>query len=114
MPGPINRHLRGEAARGAGPGTGALRWGLVNEVVEDDRSVLEAALALAGRITVNAPLAVQASKRVAAGADGGAIVAEAALWERSHREIGALVRSEDAREGPLAFAEKRAPVWKAR
>ena len=92
----------------------ALRWGLVNEVVEDDRSVLEAALALAGRITVNAPLAVQASKRVAAGADGGAIVAEAALWERSHREIGALVRSEDAREGPLAFAEKRAPVWKAR
>ena len=86
----------------------ALRWGLVNEIVEDDQPVLDAALALAGRITVNAPLAVQASKRVAVGLD------EQACWERSNREIAALVRSEDAREGPLAFAEKRAPVWKAR
>ncbi len=86
----------------------ALRWGLVNEIVEDDQPVLDAALALAGRITVNAPLAVQASKRVAVGLD------EQACWERSNREIAALVRSEDAREGPLAFAEKRPPVWKAR
>lgn len=86
----------------------ALRWGLVNEIVEDDQPVLDAALALAGRITVNAPLAVQASKRVAA------VLDEQACWERSNREIAALVRSEDAREGPLAFAEKRAPVWKAR
>ena len=92
----------------------ALRWGLVNEIVDDEVSVLEAAIALAGRITVNAPLAVQASKRVAAGADHGAIADETPRWERSNREIAALIRSEDAREGPLAFAEKRAPVWKAR
>ena len=30
------------------------------------------------------------------------------------REIGALMRSETPKEGPLAFAEKRQPVWKAR
>jgi crotonobetainyl-CoA hydratase len=30
------------------------------------------------------------------------------------REIGALMRSEDAKEAPLAFAQKRAPVWQAR
>ena len=92
----------------------ALRWGLINEIVTDGNSVLDAAIALAERITVNAPLAVQASKRVAAGADDGTITAEKAAWERSNRETNAVFRSEDATEGPIAFAEKRPPVWKAR
>jgi crotonobetainyl-CoA hydratase len=91
----------------------AARWGLVNQVV-DDGTVLEAALALAERITVNAPLSVWASKRVAYGADDGVIPGEQAGWARTGREFGAVLRSEDAKEGPRAFAEKRAPVWKAR
>ena len=91
----------------------ALRWGLINDVVPDG-TVVDAALALAERITVNAPLAVQASKRVAVGVDDGTITADEAGWSRTMREIGALMRSEDAKEGPLAFAEKRQPVWKAR
>ncbi len=92
----------------------ALRWGLINQVVPDGGSVLEAAVALAERITVNAPLAVQASKRVAAGVDDGAITAERDSWKRSNREMRVVFTSEDAMEGPMAFAQKRAPVWKAR
>ena len=91
----------------------AARWGLINEVVPDG-TVLDAALALAERITVNAPLAVQASKRVALGVDEGAITAEKDSWKRSNREMRAVFSSEDAMEGPMAFAQKRAPVWKAR
>ena len=92
----------------------ALRWGLINEVVPDGSSVLEAAVALAERITCNAPLAVQASKRVAAGVDDGAIAAEQDAWKRSNREMRVVFGSEDAMEGPMAFAQKRATVWKAR
>jgi len=91
----------------------ALRWGLINAVVPDGTE-LDAALALAARITCNAPLAVQASKRVAVGADAGVITGDEPGWSRTNREIGGLMKSEDAREGPLAFAEKRPPVWKAR
>ncbi|MCV7344293.1 crotonase/enoyl-CoA hydratase family protein [Mycolicibacterium rhodesiae] len=91
----------------------ALKWGLINDVVPDG-TVVDAALALAQRITVNAPLAVQASKRVAVGVDDGVITDDEAGWTRTMREIGPLMKSEDAKEGPLAFAEKRQPVWKAR
>ena len=92
----------------------ALRWGLINEVVPDGGSVLEAAVALAERITCNAPLAVQASKRVAAGVDDGVVAAEQDAWKRSNREMCTVFSSEDAMEGPMAFAQKRVPVWKAR
>ncbi|MEE6137401.1 crotonase/enoyl-CoA hydratase family protein [Mycobacterium sp. 050128] len=91
----------------------AWEWGLVNQVVKDG-SVLDAALAMAARIAVNAPLSVQASKRIAAGVDEGVITADEVGWERTVNEMRTLIRSEDAKEGPLAFAEKREPVWKAR
>ncbi|OBK84306.1 crotonase/enoyl-CoA hydratase family protein [Mycolicibacter sinensis] len=89
------------------------RWGLVNRVV-DDGGALQAALELAEQITGNAPLSVRATKRIAYGVEDGAIPGEAADWARTGREFSALLKSEDAKEGPRAFAEKRAPVWKAR
>jgi len=91
----------------------ALAWGLINQIVTQG-PVLDAALALAARVTVNAPLSVQASKRIAYGVDGGVITGDEPGWERTVREMRTLIRSEDAREGPLAFAEKREPVWQAR
>lgn len=91
----------------------ALRWGLINEVVPDGAE-LDAALALAERITVNAPLAVQASKRVAYGAENGTVPGDENGWKLTNREFSTLLKTEDAKEGPLAFAEKREPVWKAR
>lgn len=91
----------------------AQSWGLVNQVVPTGTG-LEAALVLAKRITMNAPLAIQASKRVAYGVQNGAIAAEEALWRLNDHEFPLLMQSEDAKEGPLAFAEKRPPVWAAR
>ncbi|CQD19622.1 enoyl-CoA hydratase, EchA1 [Mycobacterium lentiflavum] len=91
----------------------AWEWGLVNQVVKEG-SVLDAALAMAARVTVNAPLSVQASKRIAVGVDDGVITGDEVGWERTVNEMRTLIRSEDAKEGPLAFAEKREPVWKAR
>ena len=95
------------------PAARAAEFGLVNHVVPLT-DLMPTALALAEKIAANAPLSVQASKRVALGIDEGRIAADAPYWEHNTRERGVLMRSEDAREGPLAFAQKRKPEWKAR
>ncbi len=83
--------------------------------------MLDAALDLALVIAANAPLAVQASKRVASGSYGGTqgglprdLPYERAAWQANDEEIVALMSTEDAIEGPTAFTEKREPVWKAK
>ena len=91
----------------------ALEFGLVNAVVPR-AGLLDAALALAERIAVNAPLSVQASKRIALGIADGIIPGDEAAWTQTRKETAAVMRSDDAREGPRAFAEKRAPVWQGR
>lgn len=91
----------------------ALELHLVNRVVPAAR-VVEEAMELAAVIAANAPLSVQASKRVALGISGGARPGEVETWALSDAEMIAVMTSEDAAEGPRAFAEKRAPVWKAR
>ena len=109
----IRRGLADSPRLKASSAAEAARWGLINQVVPDG-TVLDAALALAERVTVNAPLSVQASKRIAYGADDGVIPAEEPAWARTAREFSTLLRTEDAKEGPLAFAEKRRPIWKSR
>ena len=86
----------------------AYELGLINRL--SDGPVLDEALALAGDIAANGPLAVRASKRVIA---ESRLWSEAEMWERQEEIVGPVFESEDAREGAAAFAEKRAPVWKA-
>ena len=84
--------------------------GLVSRLVEPG-SAVDAALELAGAIAANGPLAVAASKRILVEAPGWA---EDELWERQAEIADPVRESEDAREGSLAFAEKRAAVWRGR
>ncbi|MDV6299030.1 crotonase/enoyl-CoA hydratase family protein [Dietzia maris] len=91
----------------------ALDLHLINHVVPADR-LLDTALELAGTIAANAPLAVQGTKRVALGITDGGRPAEVDQWKVNDTETITVMTSEDAAEGPRAFAEKRAPVWKAR
>lgn len=91
----------------------ALRYGFANRVVPL-ADLLPTAIALAEKIAGNAPLSVQASKRVALRIVDGQIAGDDAHWADNSRERKMLMASEDAREGPLAFAQKRKPEWKAR
>ena len=88
----------------------AHRVGLVNRVVLADRLMPEA-MALARRIAANGPLAVQAVKRTVRQATGRPLDSGYALEDEAKRRV---LATEDAREGPRAFAEKRAPVWVGR
>jgi len=88
----------------------ALALGLVNQVVPRDQ-VVDAAVALAERIAANAPVAVRCSLRMLREAPD---LPEPDAWRRSGELAGEVFRSEDAREGPRAFAEKRPPRWTGR
>jgi len=92
------------------PAERAYEMGLLNAVVPRER-LLDVARDYAARIVANAPLAVRATKR--------------SVWEglgmslrdayRNESAIAAEVfRTEDAKEGPRAFAEKRPPRWQGR
>jgi enoyl-CoA hydratase/carnithine racemase len=84
--------------------------GLVNRVVPRPKLLAEAQ-ALAAVIARNAPLSVRAGKRMIY-AVAGASLADA--LDAGDRIWQPVYESEDAQEGPRAFREKRAPVWRAR
>jgi enoyl-CoA hydratase/carnithine racemase len=88
----------------------ALELGLVNRVVPGD-DLMDVARELARRICENAPLAVRETLALARLAFD---LPEEELWSRSAEAWERINRTEDSREGPLAFAEKRPARWKAR
>jgi enoyl-CoA hydratase len=89
------------------PAERAHALGLVN-VLAEPGTALDAAIALAEKITANGPLAVAATKR---------IITESRGWSRDTRYteqmkiLGPVFASKDAKEGAVAFAEKRPPRW---
>ena len=88
----------------------AARWGLINKVVPKDK-LMDTAREYARKIAANAPLAVQAAKEMA--------VRGREMDRTTGLRVEALTNrllqfTEDAKEGPAAFAEKRSPNFKGR
>jgi enoyl-CoA hydratase/carnithine racemase len=88
----------------------AYQAGLVNQVVPPSE-LRAAASAMAGLIADNAPLTVRAAKRMVY-ASAGRERLEA--LEDADRLFEPVYQSRDAREGPIAFRERRPPRWEGR
>jgi enoyl-CoA hydratase len=88
----------------------AKQYGLVSELTTSG-SALAVAQELAVRIAGNAPLALSRVKQVLRETQG---LDDVEAFKRQDEDAYSLLNSEDAHEGALAFAEKRAPVWRGR
>ena len=86
----------------------AMEAGMLSELTEQG-GALDAAVGWADRVAENAPLAVAASKKLIRAAGQG--IDEDSLWEMQIPLQKKVFSSNDAKEGPVAFAEKRAPNW---
>jgi crotonobetainyl-CoA hydratase len=89
----------------------AERWGLVNEVVPHEK-VIECAIRIADKIAANAPLAVAMSKEVLYRGLDAPLDFPPTARAMNQDYVNRIMQSEDAKEGPRAFAEKRQPIWK--
>jgi enoyl-CoA hydratase len=88
----------------------AYELGLVNRLA-DPGAAVQTALELAAAIARNGPLALDATK---ATLQQQFDWTEAEFWQRQAELAEPVMRSQDAREGATAFAEKREPVWQGR
>lgn len=92
------------------PASEALRIGLIGRVVPDG-SALQHALETAETIASNGPLAVEAVLRTLHETAG---MTEAQAFEHEAGYATRIMATDDAKEGPRAFAEKRKPVFRRR
>ena len=88
----------------------AYELGLVNAIVQQG-TARQAAEALAGRVAENAPLALEATLALCHSVSESG---EQQGWSEAARMWRLIEASEDAREGAVAFIEKRKPVWRGR
>ena len=88
----------------------AYDMGFLNKVVPA-ADLMEEAMAMAQSIADNAPLAVQTFKELAY---RGLNMSNQDISALTYQMYDALLLTEDSREGPKAFAEKRKPQWKGR
>jgi enoyl-CoA hydratase len=88
----------------------AFEMGLINSIVSEG-DLLDEAFRFAARITKNAPLAIQATKRSVM---EGLKLDLSSAYKNESKIANEVFMSEDAKEGPRAFAEKRAPRWEGR
>lgn len=86
--------------------------GFVNEVVSPD-ALMAAAKRWAAQIIECSPMSIRASKQIVRQGLEENTLADAYRAQTHYSATRALFRSADLREGPLAFAQKRAPHWKA-
>jgi len=86
----------------------AIQFGLINRLVPAGQA-LEAATNLARVIVANAPLALATSKEIISRSSGWS---DDTMFDRQRELTDPVNSSSDAREGALAFTEKRKPVWR--
>jgi enoyl-CoA hydratase/carnithine racemase len=97
------RHVGAEEAK---------QLGIVNEVVENQEDLMDAARNWAKLIEACSPMSIRATKQVAYES-----LNEASLEKSMQGQYSAVIdlfKSEDFIEGPVAFSEKRAPNWKGK
>ena len=87
----------------------AYELGMINRVTEG--SALDGALELARAINANGPLAVRISKQIIEESRGWPLDKR---YEEQAKLLPKVFMSADAREGSMAFAEKRAPNWQGK